>query len=120
MKKSIDCTIDRMASSDEEAWVLSLPLASVPETIILLASLIHGKLPKVKFADKTLSAAIWIAPSGYALTLDNSRIAVSKVWVEAVLGMLLDVCLNGWSDIAHLDQDFENKSVTVLVLPPEK
>jgi len=34
--------------------------------------------------------------------------------------MLLDVCLNGWTDTAHLDQDFDNISVTVAVLPPNR
>ena len=38
---------------------------------------------------------------------------------SVVLGMLLEVCLQGWTDTAHLDQDFHNVSVTIAVLPPD-
>ncbi len=119
MKRSVDCKIESLSSPGETAWLISLPEKAAQEAALLLAILNQGKIPQVKFADKSRSAVICATQDGYTLMLKNAQIAVTQTWVEALMGMLMDVYLNGWSDTAHLDQDFEKTSVTVTVLPPQ-
>ena len=117
MKPCISCNIEVLSVPGEAALVISIPAEAVPDAVVLLTAMLYGKYNRINFADKSRTAAL-SASDGYALNLEDKQIAVTKVWVEAFLGMLLDVCLHGWSDTAHLDQDFENLSVAVAVLPP--
>ena len=117
MKPCISCNIEVLSVPGEAALVISIPAEAVPDAVVLLTAMLYGKYNRINFADKSCTAAL-SASDGYALNLEDKQIAVTKVWVEAFLGMLLDVCLHGWSDTAHLDQDFENLSVAVAVLPP--
>ena len=118
MKHSISCQIEYLAASGETAWILSLPAAVLPDAVTLLSALIYEKTNQVKFAGQTHTAQLCVAPDGYWLNLDGMQIAVTKVWLETVLGMLLDTRVNGWSVTSHIDHAFENTSVTVAVLPP--
>ena len=119
MKPYISCNIEVLSVSDETVWILSLPVEAASDAALLLSGLLYGKIKRVKFADKSC-AAILAAADDSTLNLDGVQIKVTKIWLEAVLGLLLEVCLNGWAGTAHLDQDFEKISVTVAVLPPEK
>ena len=116
--KQFFCNIESVSFPDEAAWIISVPTEAVADAALLLSGLLYGKLSRVKFTDKTHAAVLSVA-DGYVLNLDGAQIATTKSWMEAVLGMLLDVCLHGWTDTAHLDQDFEKTTVTVAVLPPE-
>ena len=120
MKQFVSCNIETLACSGETAWVISIPTESVPDTALLLSGLLYGKVKLVKFADKSRTAVLSASTNSYSLNLCDTQIIVTRIWLEALLVMLLDVCLNGWKDTAHLDQDFEDVSVTVAVLPPER
>ena len=117
MKSFVSCDIEILSVPGETAWVISIPTEAVSDTALLLTGLLYGKLSRVKFTDETHTAILF---ADNILNLDGVQIQVTTVWLEAVLGMLLDVCLNGWSVTAHLDEDFENISITVAVLPPER
>ena len=119
MKHPIDCEIETIPSPREEAWIISLAEKDVSDLAILISALIHGKLPQFKLVDKAKTALIRTTPGGYILALDDTQINVTAIWLEAVLGMLLDVCLNGWSATAHLDQDFGPVSICLTILPPK-
>ena len=119
MKPHISCNIEILSVSEDTAWILSIPTESTQDTVLLLSGLLYGKVNRIQFADRSRTAVL-SASDGYALALEGRQIAVTKVWLETVLGMLLEVCLQGWTDTAHLDQDFHNVSVTIAVLPPDK
>ena len=119
MKHCITCQIESLAASGETVWTFSLPASVLPDAVILLSALVYEKTNQVKFACQDHTAQLCAAPDGFWLNLDGMQIAVTKVWLEAVLGMLLDTCVNGWSVTSHIDQEFENTSVTVAVLPPK-
>ena len=118
MKPHISCNIEILSDPGETAWILSIPAGSSQDAVLLLSGLLYGKVNRIQFADRSRTAVL-SGSDGYALTLDGRQIAVTKVWLEPVLGMLLEVCLQGWTDTAHLDQDFHNVSVTIAVLPPD-
>ena len=119
MKRAIDCKIVYLHAPGEDAWIVSIPTETAPDAVILLTAMLQGRLPQVKFSDQENNALICGASAGYTLAIADAQIAVAEVWLEAVLGMLLDVCLEGWTNTAHLDQDFGNICVSVAVLPPE-
>ena len=119
MKPHISCNIEILSDPGETAWILSIPAGSAQDAVLLLSGLLYGKVNRIQFADRSRTAVL-SGSDGYALTLDGRQIAVTKVWLETLLGMLLEVCLQGWTDTAHLDQDFHNVSVTIAVLPPDK
>ena len=119
MKHSIPCKIDVLHTLGETAWIISLAAEAVPDAVILLAALLYEKLPRIKILDKCKAAEISNSQEGYSLSLDGEKIAVTKIWLEAVLSDLLNVCLNGWSMTAHIDEEFETISVCIAVLPPE-
>jgi len=119
MKAYVSCNIEALYFPGETAWILSVPTEAVTDAALLLSGLIYGKLDRVTFTSQSCNAML-SAADGYVLNLDGKTITATKIWLEAVLGMLLDVCLNGWTDTAHLDQDFDNISVTVAVLPPNR
>ena len=87
--------------------------------MILLSALLYEKLPHIKFLDNEKTATICNSGKGYSLVLGGEQVVVTKNWLEAVLSVLLNVCLNGWSMTAHIDADFDTTSVCVAVLPPE-
>ena len=118
MKQFVSCNIETLACSRETAWIISIHTESASDTALLLSGLLYGKVNRVKFADKSRTAVL-SASDNYALNLEGMQVRVTQVWLEALLGMLLDVCLNGWKDTAHLDQDFGNVTVTLAVLAPQ-
>ncbi len=117
MKRTVNCKIESISSPGETAWIISLPEEAAYETAMLLALLNQGKVPQVKFADKSRSAVIRPESGGYVLVLKDTQATVTQTWLDALTGMLMDVYFNGWSDTSHLDQDLEKMSVTVRVLP---
>ena len=119
MKPYIFCNIETLSLPGETAWVISIPGEAVSDAALRLSGLRYGKVNRLKFQDKSHIAMLSTGIHGYDLHLDGAQIPVTEVWVEAVLGMLLDVYLQGWSETAHLDQDFGNVGVTVAVLPPQ-
>ncbi len=120
MKQFISCEIETISIPGETFWMISIPTEVMEDAALLLSGLLYEKVNRVKFSDKSRTAMLCANTSGFYLNLDSEQITVTKIWLDAVLGMLLDVCLNGWSVTAHLDQDFGNVTVTVAVLPPEK
>lgn len=118
MKCSVACNIEHIQASGEEVWILSISSDHVADAAMMLSGLFLGKVERIKFADKTCSVSVHKTPAGYQLNLGGAQIAVTKIWLKAVLAMLVDSYLNGWSDTAHLDQQFDGVSVTAAILPP--
>ena len=118
MKRTIHCKIESISVPGETAWIISLGEDAAFEAALLLAALGQGKVPQVKFADKSRSIVLCPDSGGYILILKDDRVSVTKTWIDALNGMLMDAYFNGWSDTSHLDQGFGNVTVTVAVLPP--
>ena len=113
MRHTIPCTIEILRNQAETAWLFTIPMEKVPDTIVLLTALQYGKLTQIKFTSQRTAVL-----SAHTLTLDGAAVAVTDVWLEAVMGMFLDCLLNGWSPAAHLDQDFEDTAVCISIAPP--
>ena len=119
MKQTINCTIENITSSEESAWIITIAVENVPETIILLTALQHGKISQIKLTDHRKTAAI----CNDRLLLGDFPVDISATWLEAILSMLLDIQLGGWTVTAHMDQDFTTSNgricVCFVVAPPK-
>jgi hypothetical protein len=119
MKHTINCNIQNITSSEESAWIITIAVENVPETIILLTALLQGKIPQIKLTDRRKTAVI----CSNRLLLDDLPVDISATWLEAILSMLLDIQLGGWTVTAHMDQDFTTINgricVCFAVAPPK-
>ena len=113
MHHAIPCTIEILRNHDETAWIFTIPTEMVPDTIVLLTALQYGKLTQIKFTGQHTAVL-----SARTLTLNGSTVVVTDIWLEAVISMLLDCLLNGWTHLAHLDQDFDDTTVCISIAPP--
>ena len=113
MRHTIPCTIEILHSHGETAWIVTIPMEKIPDATILLTALQYGKLTQIKFTGQRTAVL-----SSRTLTLDGAVVAVTDIWLEAVMGMFLDCLLNGWSPATHLDQDFDNTNVCISIAPP--
>ena len=102
MKRAIPCSIETITVPGEDAWIITIAATDVPDAIIYLTSLHYGKITHLKLTDGTKTAIM----EPHHLLLDGLSIDITPDWREAILAMLLDIQLNGWSHPAHLDQDF--------------
>ena len=113
MRHTIPCTIEILHSHSETAWIVTIPMEKIPDAIVLLTALQYGKLTQIKFTGQHTAVL-----SPRTLTLDGAVVAVTDIWLEAVMGMFLDCLLNGWSPAAHLDQNFDDTDVCISIAPP--
>ena len=119
MKHSIDCIIEAITFPGESAWNITIAAEDVSDAIVLMTALQYGKLSQIKLTDHHKTAVI----RNNSLLLDDIPVSITATWLEAVLSMLLDIQLNGWTTTAHLDQDFAatqgNICVCFAVAPPK-
>ena len=114
MKHAIACTIETIDAPGEDAWIITIDHADVPNTVILLTALRLGKINQIRLTDRTRAAVL----RADSLTLDDTTVPITSVWLDAVCAMLVDVCLKGWTDTAHLDADFGKICVCIAAAPP--
>ena len=79
-----------------------------------LTALRLGKIKQIRLTDWHQTAVI----RSHSLTLTDSTVPITSVWLDAVCNLLVDVCLNGWTDTAHLDADFGKICVCIAAAPP--
>ena len=119
MKHSIDCVIETMASPAEDAWIITIDHAAVSDAIILLTALRLDRISQIHLKDRRQTAVI--RPD--SLTLADTAVPITAIWLDAVCAMLVNIHLNGWTNTAHLDQDFTAPGgeicVCVTVAPPK-
>ena len=114
MKHAIACNIENIATPGEDAWIITIDHADVPDSVILLTALGLGKINQIRLADRTKTAVLRTD----SLTLADTTIPITSVWLDAVCSLLVDVCLNGWTNTAHLDADFGKICVCIAAAPP--
>lgn len=111
--KNIPCTIQTISCRGEDCWEISVPCDYASEAALEFAALHLGRAEKIVFSDKTDLFTI----RADAVSLGLRTISVTPCWLEAVWCLFLDIHRNGWSDTAHIDQDFSdrngNLSITV-------
>ena len=125
MKQTVTCKIEITPSPDEIVWNIVLTEAAAFEAAILLSTLNQGKLPQVRFADKSRTAVIRCTPEGNFLILTKSRcktqIPVTKSWPEELSGDLMYAYATGGANPVCVDQVFcdQNGSlrITIRVAP---
>ena len=114
MKHAIACNIENITAPGEDAWIITIDHADVPDSVILLTALGLGKINQIRLADRTKTAVLRTD----SLTLADTTIPITSVWLDAVCSLLVDVCLNGWTNTAHLDADFGKICVCIAAAPP--
>ena len=114
MKHSIACNIETIAAPGEDAWIITIDHADVPDAVILLTALRLGKINQTCLTDRTRAAVL----RADSLTLYDTTVPITSVWLDAVCAMLVDVCLKGWTDTAHLDADLNKTCVCIAAAPP--
>ena len=114
MKHSIACHIESLAAPGEDAWIITIDHADIPNAVILLTALRLGKIKQIRLTDRREIAVI----RSDSLTLADSSVPITSVWLDAVCNLLVDVCLNGWTNTAHLDADFGKICVCIAAAPP--
>ncbi|MBR2888911.1 MAG: hypothetical protein IKC09_01385 [Oscillospiraceae bacterium] len=123
MKQTISCSIETITSRKEHLWIITVANDLSADLIVLLTALQYSKLSHITFSGTTNHAIIRRNDDdSYALRLGQTSLPISSVWLEAIISMLLDVQIHGWSITSHLDQDFPtvwgNVCVCVRVAPP--
>ena len=118
MIPQLQCAVELLEDPVEETWMVSIDHADVSAMILLLNGLIFHKIPKITFADKKTSRTVILSAEqgdAYVLQLDDRSVAATKIWMEAILSMLLDVQFEGWGEDAHLDAEFRDRQGAVSV-----
>ena len=114
MKHAIACNIETVTAPGEDAWIITIDHADVPDAVILLTALGLGKIKQIRLADRRESAVI----RSDSLTLADTTVPITSVWLDAVCSLLVDICLKGWTNTAHLDADFGKICVCIAAAPP--
>ena len=114
--KAIPCTIEVSTAEAEAYWHIAVPADATPEAALMFAALYLGRVEKIRFQDGMRQFII----RSQSAAMSEQTVTIDKTWLDALWCLFMDAHLNGWTDIAHLDQDFGNISITVAILPPEK
>ena len=114
MKHALSCRIETIATPGEDAWIITIDHADIPNAVILLTALRLGKINQTCLTDRTRAAVL----RADSLTLYDTTVPITSVWLDAVCAMLVDVCLKGWTDTAHLDADLNKTCVCIAAAPP--
>ena len=114
MKHALSCRIETIATPSEDAWIITIDHADIPSAVVLLTALRLGKIKQIRLTDRREIAVI----RSDSLTLADLAVPITSVWLDAVCAMLVDVCLNGWTDTAHLDADFGKICICITAAPP--
>ena len=104
--KYIPCSIDILHTIAEDYWEISVPCEYASEAALEFAALHLGRAEKILFSNKTNFFTI----TSDSVALRQRTISADPSWLEAVWCLFLDTHRNGWSDKAHIDQDFSDAS----------
>jgi len=106
------CSISNVKELTEEVWIVSIPTDKVHELIVRFIAFEYGKIDSLCLRDVSNKLFVQLEritdkkPSPQTvLNFGGNRIPIYKEWCKAIVSMLLDVGLWGWTDTAHLDFD---------------
>lgn len=115
MRNSIFCRIEYLCAATEEAVIIGLDTKELSEAYILLSAFSSNKLDKVVFKDSNNAHTFLLTHTknvskkdAQMLQFDERSYLLNNTWFENVLGMLIEVLLNGWYQGAHVDFDFKD------------
>ena len=80
MKHAIGCTIETLAAPGEDAWIITIDHADIPNAVILLTALRLGKINQIRLTDCHQTAVI----RSHSLTLVDAAVAITPFWLDAV------------------------------------
>ena len=107
----IPCSIDLIHTPQEDGWIISVPQESAADAALDFAALHLGHTQKIIFSDGVKH--LIICPE--AIIFEEHTIPVDAVWIDAIWSLFLDCHRNGWSDTAHIDQEFFSDGKPVLL-----
>ena len=114
MKHAVSCRIETITAPGEDCWIITIDHTEVSDAVILLTALRLGKLDQIRLTDRRHTVVI----RSDSLTLADTTVPITSVWLDALCAMLVDTCLNGWTDTAHLDADLAQTCVCIAAAPP--
>ena len=103
--RTIGCEIQTLSAQNEEAWIISIDSQNVEKTALMFSALFLECVPKIVFQD-CCSNRSFVLQKDSAM-FGNRHVLVGECWIKALWRLLLDTHLNGWTDTAHIDQDFD-------------
>lgn len=125
------CSIERLISNEDIAWIVSVDNLSIGELIIQFALFEHNKISVILLEDEFSKHRLRIGHKKAGprskdhpinLMIDDYPIYDVGEWLNSVLSLLFDIYINGWSLANHIDWDFykDGKCITIsfYVNPP--
>ena len=114
----IPCIIEMVRTEAEDFWEISVPCEYASDAALELAALYLGRTEKIVFSDTNKCLTI----RSDSVTLCQRIVTVDKDWLEAVWCLFLDVHRHGWTNTAHIEQDFSvkdrNLCIVIRLAPP--
>ena len=104
--KYIPCIIETLHTDTENYWHITVSAKYCADAAVDFSALHLGRSEQMVFADK--DQRFTICPN--SVTLGQRTVAVDESWLEAVWCLFLDTYRNGWTNTAHIDQDFSDRN----------
>lgn len=118
----MNCSIERIQDKTEEAWILTIPSENVKDLLILLIAYKYDKIEKINLTDSDnqlsfqLNATMDKKGNKQPIFKTESKIITSNwIWFDAVVAMLLETCILGWAETAHIDYEFQTPQGVICV-----
>ena len=109
--KSISCTIEVSTAATEAYWYIAVPTEAAPEAALMFAAMNLGRVKRILFQDGKRQLAL----HSKSATIGEQTVTINKTWLDALWCLFIDTHLNGWTNTAHIDQDFDTPNGSVSV-----
>ena len=109
--KYIPSIIETFHDRGEDYWQISVSAEYTAEAALEFSAMHLGRADAVVFRD--VKTTFTIRPD--SATLGQRTVSVDKTWLEAVWCLFLDTHRNGWTNTAHIDQDFRDKNGNLCI-----
>ena len=116
--KFIPCIVETFHTEAEDYWEISVPCEHASDAALEFSAMHLGLADRIVFSDGQTSFTI--RPD--SVTLSQRTVSVDKIWLECIWRLFLNTHRTGWTNTAHIDQDFRDKTcelcITISVAPP--
>lgn len=130
MNRDIPTKIDVIQTKSETVCVLSISQENAANVSIMLNAFRLELIERLAFSDGAYKVVIQHHDNSNrkkksntcVLSILDTLVDVSYEWIDVLTQMFLNVVLNGWSDVAHIDQDFASSdrdiSISINIVYP--
>lgn len=116
--------MELMYGTTEDALLVSINAVQLPTAITYFSALRLGRLDSVALLDvdgcsDSAKSRLLIChepqDNMYTVQFNNIKLTATQDWFDAVLCMLIDTSLEGWSHSAHIDQEFSLAGRSIIL-----